>query len=192
MSSKPDDVTGLLRAFGTGDRSALDQIVAIVYDELRAIAHSRLGQLRPGQTLNTTGLVHEAYLRLARISGLDWKDRGHFFALSSQLMRQLLLNYARSRRAQKRGGEAQKVPLIEEAFVIPDEHAERLIELQDLLEILEREHPRSATILAHRYFAGLNGNEIAEAMGISTATVERDLRFGRAWLAKEWMDMPSA
>ncbi len=190
MQSEHDDVTGLLRVFSTGDRGALDELVAIVYDELRAIAHSRLGQLRPGQTLNTTGLVHEAYMRLATISGLEWKDRGHFFALSSKLMRRLLLNYARARRAQKRGGDARTVPLVEEAFVVPDEHAERLIELQDLLEKLELEHPRPAAILAHRYFAGLNGKEIAEAMGVSSATVERDLRFGRAWLAREWTEDP--
>ncbi len=179
------DITGKLRAYSKGDKEALDDVMALVYDELRRIAQSRLRQLRPGQTLNTTGLVHETYLRLAKLSGLEWSNRGHFFALSSQLMRQLLLNYARDRRTQKRGGGRQRLELKEEHLVIPDEHADHLLQLDEHLAKLSKKHPRQAAALSHRYFAGLNLAEIAETLGVSTSTVERDLRFGRAWLARE-------
>jgi RNA polymerase sigma factor (TIGR02999 family) len=179
------DITSLLKAYGDGDREALDEIVGVLYDELHAIAHGRLSRMRPGQTLNTTGLVHEAYLRLARVSGVEWADRGHFFALASTLMRQILLNYSRDRRAQKRGGGASHVTLTEDRMLIPDAHAERLIDLSDMLDRFEVRHPRPATMLSHRYFGGLTNDEIAIATGVSLSTVERDLRFGRAWLARE-------
>jgi RNA polymerase sigma factor (TIGR02999 family) len=157
-----------------------------IYGDLRLIARHRLRQLRPCDSFDTTGLVHEAYLRLVDIEGLQFEDRGHFFAVASILMRRILLNYARDRRALKRQGRLHGVPLDEERLLIPDEHADRLLELDRLLKIMDSEHPRQAAALAHRYFAGLRNGEIAELSGVSLATVERDLRFGRAWLAHRW------
>ena len=159
---------------------------------LGLIAHHRLLQLRPGDSLDTTGLVHEAYLRLAKIGGLELQDRGHFFAVASLLMRRILLNYARDRRAQKRRGRLRSVPIEEERLLIPDKHAERLIELDQLLELMDAEHPRQAAAVAHRYFGGLKNTEIAQISGVSLATVERDLRFGRAWLAQRWIEAVTA
>ncbi len=179
-------MTRLLRAFGRGEKDALDQLIPLIYDDLRTIAHCRLSQLRPGDSLDTTGLVHEAYLRLARLSGLELQDRGHFFAVASILMRRILLNYARDRRAQKRSGRQRSVPLDEARVLIPDRHAERLLELNQMLEVMNVDHPRQAAVLAHRYFGGLRNGEIAQVEGVSLATIERDLRFGRAWLARSW------
>ena len=117
---------------------------------------------------------------------LEVQDRGHFFAVASILMRRILLNYARDRRAQKRRGRLRSVPIDEERLLIPDAHAERLMELDQLLRLMDCDHPRQATAVAHRYFGGLRNGEIAELAGVSLATVERDLRFGRAWLARRW------
>ncbi len=179
------DVTRLLNAYGEGDREALDRIVPVLYEQLRKLAHARLREERPGHTLNTTGLVHEAYLRLADINQIQWENRGHFFAMASKVMRRVLVNYALQRKAQKRGGGAQRETLDEERL-IPDEHAETLLELDDALKRFEETHPRQAEAVEHRYFGGLTNEETAEALSVSLTTVERDLRFARAWFAKEW------
>ncbi len=183
------DVTQLLAAYTDGDRDALDRLLPIVYDNLKRLAHARLGDERPDHTLNTTGLVHEAYLKLVDIQRVAYQSRGHFFAMASKVMRRILINYALQRRAAKRGGGAQREQ-IDDALLIPDEHAETLLELDDALKRLEKSHARPAEVLQHRYFGGLTNEETAEALGVSLRTVERDLRFARAWLASVWSDVP--
>ncbi len=179
------DVTRLLVAYGQGDRQALDRLLPAVYEQLRRLARARLRTERPGHTLNTTGLVHEAYLKLVDINQVEWESRSHFFAMASKVMRRLLINYANKRKAQKRGGGAPKEELDEERL-IPDAYAETLLELDDALQRLEAVHPRPAEAVQHCYFGGLTNQETAEALGVSLTTVERDLRFARAWLTKEW------
>jgi RNA polymerase sigma factor (TIGR02999 family) len=180
------EVTSLLRRSGKESASVVDEIVPLLYDELKAVAHYRLGQLRPGETVNTTGLVHEAYLRLVNARSFDWQDRGHFLAVASKTMRRILLNYARDRLAKKRGGGAHKVPLSDEEPAIAVQQAQALVDMNDLMEHFERAHPRPAAALAHRYFGGLQNDEIAVVLEVSVKTVERDLRFGRAWIARQW------
>lgn len=179
------DVTQLLHAYGAGDREAFDRLMPIVYEQLRKLAHARLRQERPDHTLNTTGLVHEAYLKLVDINQVQWENRGHFFAMASKVMRRVLINYANKRNAQKRGGGAPHEAL-EEERLIPETYAETLLELDDALKRLEARHPRQGEAVQHRYFGGLTNEEAAEALGVSVTTVERDLRFARAWLAREW------
>ena len=179
------DVTELLNAYGSGHREALDKLMPIVYAQLRKLAHARLRDERPDHTLNTTGLVHEAYLRLIDVNRIKWDNRGHFFAMASKVMRRILVNYALRRKAGKRGGGAAHEELDEE-HLVPEAQVETLLELDDALKRLEVLHPRQAEALQHRYFGGLSNEETAEALGASITTVERDLRFGRAWLACAW------
>lgn len=185
------DITRLLRAYGAGERSALDRLMPAVYEQLRSIAHNRLRGERPGHTLSSTGLVHEAYLKLVDLDHVQWNDRRHFFALAARLMRQILIDYARIRKADKRGGGAPKLPL-EEALWMPQQDAERILELDEALERLADEHPRAAEALGHRYFAGFTNEETAQGLGVSVPTVERDLRFGRTWLAAYFSDARAA
>ena len=179
------DLTQLLNAYSEGDEDALDRLMPFVYEQLRKLARARLRQERPGHTLGTTGLVHEAYLKLVDIDQMQWKSRGHFFAMASKVMRRILVNYALRRKAQKRGGGAPHEVLDEERL-ISDSYAETLLDLDDALTRLEAVHPRQAEALQHRYFGGLTNRETAEALDVSVTTVERDLRFARAWLAREW------
>ena len=179
------DVTQLLNAYGRGDREALDRLMPVVYEQLRKLSHARLRQERPDHTLNTTGLVHEAYLKLVDINKVQWESRGHFFVMASKVMRRILVNYALQRKAQKRGGGSPHKELDEERLV-PDAFAETLLDLDDALNRLEALHSRPSEAMQHRYFGGLTNEEIAEALGVSLTTVERDLRFARAWLSREW------
>lgn len=184
MLSKAD-VTQLLNAYVEGDHHALDRLMPVVYEQLRRLAHARLRNERPDHTLNTTGLVHEAYLKLVDINQVQYESRGHFFVMASKVMRRVLVNYALQRKAQKRGGDAPHESL-EEERLIPDRYAETLLELDDALKRLEGRYPRQAEAVQNRYFGGLTNEEIAEVLGVSLTTVERDLRFARAWLAREW------
>ncbi len=179
------EVTRLLRAYTDGDRQALDRLMPVVYEHLRRLAHARLRDERPDHTLQTTGLVHEAYLKLVDINEVQYQSRAHFYAMASKVMRRVLINYAKQRKAQKRGGGAPHVALEEEGLM-PERYAETLLELDDALERLEALYPRPAEVVAHRYFGGLTSKETAEALGVSGTTVERDLRFARAWLSREW------
>ncbi len=181
----PTDVTQLLVAYTDGNREAFDRLLPMVYEHLKRLAHARLRQERADHTLNTTGLVHEAYLKLIDINQVQYQSRSHFFAMASKVMRRILVNYALKRKAQKRGGEAQREEF-DEARLISDAHAETLLELDDALRRLERLHPRQAEVIQHRYFGGLTNEEAAEALGVSLRTVERDLSFARAWLSKAW------
>ena len=181
----PSDVTRLLKAYSNGDRDALDRLLPVLYDQLKRLAHARLRHERAGHTLNTTGLVHEAYVRLVGVDQVQWAGRAHFLAVASRTMRRILINYARDRRALKRGGGRARVDL-DEGRLVADDHAEALLDLDDALHKLEALHPRPGKVAAHRYFGGLTNAETADALGVSLSTVERDLRFARAWLAREW------
>ena len=175
------DVTQLLTAWRSGDRAALDQLMAIVYDELRSLANRFLRDERDGHTLQTTALVHEAYLKLAGYSGVEWQNRAHFFAIAASVIRHILVDHARSRQRDKRGGGALRLSL-DEAGAAPQERDPDLVALDDSLLSLTRIDPRQSRIVELRYFGGLSVEETAEVMGISTATVKRDWTVARAFL----------
>lgn len=176
------DITQLLLRWNKGDDQARDQLMPLLYEELRDLAQVRMRQERPDHTLGTTGLVHEAYLKLVDLTGVQWDDRRHFLALLSRVMRHILVDYARAKKAARRGGEQQRVELDEERLV-PDDQIEAVLELEEALSRLETQHPRPAQAVAHCYFGGLTNEEAADVLGVSRATIERDLRFARAWLA---------
>jgi RNA polymerase sigma factor (TIGR02999 family) len=184
MPDAPVEITGLLRRWGEGDPDAFDRLVPIVYERLRQLARQRLRR-DPGATLDTTGLVHEAYLKLVDAPRADLRDRGEFLALASRVMRNLLADHARARRAAKRGGGAALLPLVDEVAWMPDADLDAVTELDDALRRLEALDSRQCRILEQRYFGGLSLEETADALGVSLATVKRDLRSARAWLAAE-------
>ena len=184
MTSAPSAVTTLLQRWSAGDERARDQLIPLVYDRLRQLAHRRLQSAPAERSLNTTGLVHEAYLRLADAPRLSLPDRAHFLALASQVMRNLLVDRARARMAAKRGGGKDVLELQEELW-ISDEHGETITELDEALTRLKALSPRQSQLLEHRYFGGLSLDETAAALGVSLATVKRELRSARAWLALE-------
>jgi RNA polymerase sigma factor (TIGR02999 family) len=160
-----------------------------VYDHLRALARQRLRGERPDHTLDTTGLVHEAYLKLATAGGTEWQDRAHFFAVASRAMRRILVDHAKERRALKRGGAATHVELDPERLgdlaAGEERDPELLLTLDDALARLEAESPRQARAIELRFFGGLTLEEVGEALGISAPTAMRDVRFAQAWLARE-------
>jgi RNA polymerase sigma factor (TIGR02999 family) len=178
------NVTELLRRWSEGEERALDRLTAVLYDRLRTLAHQRLQRERPNHTLNTTALVHEAYERLVDIDNMTWADRAHFLAMASTVMRRILVDYARKRRADKRAGRDREVTLEEQ--LVPDARVESLLDLDDALDRLAREHERPARAVELYYFGGMTLEEAGEILEISAATVLRDLRFARAWLAREW------
>lgn len=182
MSSE-GDVTRLLRELGHGGR-ALDALLPIVYDELRGIARRQLGAERGDHTLQPTALVHEAYLKLGRLDRIEWVNRAQFFAVAARAMRRVLVDHALARRAAKRGGGAEHVPL-DEALLVSATDAGEILALNDALAALEEREPRLARVVECRYFAGLSIEETAEALGISPATVKRDWVVARAWLNRE-------
>lgn len=179
-----DEITRLLKAWQVGEEGAVDQLLSRLYEHLREQAHLHLRKERAGHTLDTTGLVHEAYLRLAAGGEIEIVDRSHFLALASRAMRRVLVDYARARRAAKRGGGERGLPLREE--LVADDDVEKLIELDDALGRLEASHPRPAKALELHYFAGLTLDEAGDVLGVSAPTVMRDLRFAEAWLAARW------
>ena len=176
-----------LEHWSHGDDAALVELTPLIYEELRRLAHRHMGGERPDHTLQTTALVNEAYLRLAGQTNLRWQNRAHFFALAARAMRQILVNYAKSYRAQKRGGGAIKVDLDEVALVSP-EQSKAIVDLHEALERLVRLDSRKARVVELKYFGGLNHGEIAEIMKISTVTVRRDWVFAKAWLYTELHD----
>lgn len=178
------EVTNLLQDWAGGDRGALDRLIPRLYDELRRLAHRRLHRERPDHTLGTTALVHEAYLRLVDVERAGFESRAHFLAMASRAMRRVLVDHARHRDAQKRGGGARPVTL-DDALHLAAEDAIRFLELDHALSRLESVDARQASILEQHYFGGLSVDEIAEVASVSRSTVKRDLRFARAWLATE-------
>ena len=189
MSSATSDVSGLLKRWSAGDERARDQLIPLVYDRLRELAHQRLRAGPGDSSLNSTGLVHEAYLRLVTAPGLDLRDRAHFLALTSQIMRNLLVDRARARLATKRGGGKAALEL-QETLWVSDQHGEVVTELHEALTRLKALSPRQSALLEHRYFGGLTLEETAAALGVSLATAKRELRFARAWLALELRAKP--
>ena len=184
MASAPSEITRLLKLWRAGDLRARDQLITLVYDRLRRLAHERLRRAPGEHSLSTTELVHEAYLRLVDAPITDLPDRAHFLALASQIMRNLLVDRARARTAAKRGG--GKAPLeLDEALWISDENLDHVLELDEALTRLEALSSRQGRLLQHRYFGGLSLEESAAAIGVSLATVKRELRAARAWLALE-------
>jgi RNA polymerase sigma factor (TIGR02999 family) len=170
----------------TGDAaSAVDQLIARHYDELRHMAHARLRRERAGDTLQTTGLVNEAYLRLTGVAGLRPEEKTRFFALMSTTMRRVLVDYARSRRRLKRGAGAEPVTLEGVEGTLSQAEAEELVALDEALTRLERINPRGSEVVQHRFFGGLSFEETAALLGVSAKTVQRDWRAARAWLRKE-------
>ena len=191
MDSSPPEVTLLLRRWSAGDSDARTQLIPLVYDGLRELAHRRLGGVPFESSLDTTELVHEAYLRLVDARRVELRDRANFLALASEVMRNLLVDRARARLATKRGGGARPVDL-ESHELVSDENLEAVADLDDALERLARLNPRQSQLLQHRYFGGLTMEESAAATGVSLATAKRELRLARAWLALELKGEPLA
>ena len=182
-TSREGDVSTLLRAWSEGDQRALDQLAPIVYDELRRLAGHYLIRERTGHSLQATALVHEAYLRLVDYRRMRWENRAHFFAVSAQLMRRILVDHAR-RHNLKRGGGVQHVDL-EETAVVGSGRAENLVVLDDALQALARIDPRKARVVELRFFGGLSVEETGEVLKVSPVTVMRDWSTARAWLYRE-------
>jgi RNA polymerase sigma factor (TIGR02999 family) len=181
--SPPTEVTGLLHAWRRGDGGAEERLLGIVYAELRRIARRHLAREGPGHTLQTTALVHEAYLRLLGQKG-DWSDRAHFFSLASTMMRRVLVDSARARLAGKRAH--HETPLsIATGLPAAGGREVELLDLDRALDLLGAEHPRAARIVEMRFFAGLENREIATVLELSERTVEREWSFARAWLRRE-------
>lgn len=184
MPKPSPTVTDLLRAWGKGDSAALDKLVPLVYDELRRQAHRYLRRERPGHTLQTTGLVHEAYLRLVDQRETDWQNRAQFFAVAAQMMRRVLIDHARSKQAVKRGGDNIRVTL-EDAMAAVQERGVDLLDLDEALTRLAELDPQQAKVVELRYFTGLGIEETSQVLAISPATVKREWTMARAWLRRE-------
>jgi RNA polymerase sigma factor (TIGR02999 family) len=184
MAASQHEVTQLLEQWRRGDKQALVRLTPLVYDELHRLAHHYISRERPGHTLQTTALVNEAYLRLVEQKDVEWQSRAHFFAVSAQVMRHILVDYARQQAAVKRGGEFQKVELDGEV-IVSRERATELVALDQAMQALHEIYPRRSKVVELRYFGGLNNKEAAEVLKVSEATIERDWRFARAWLYRE-------
>ena len=184
MTTTPQEVSQLLRAWSDGDQTALDKLMPLVYEELRRMAKRHMDRQNPGHTLQTTALIHEAYLRLIDQKETRWQNRAHFFAVAATAMRHILVDYARTRQAAKRGGEAVVVSL-DEAAAASDERAAELVALDDALEGLAAFDRRKCRVVELRYFGGLSVEETAEVLKVSRETVARDWRLARTWLLRE-------
>jgi RNA polymerase sigma factor (TIGR02999 family) len=180
-SSSANEITGLLHACANGEREAFDRLIPLVYDDLRAIAHNRLSRERPDHTLNTTGIVHEAYLKLVPQATATWRDRAHFFAVSSKVIRSLLIDHARERKAAKRGGGAIHLPIVDD-LQGEEPRTVDLVALDDALAKLGGMDARLERVVECRFFGGLSMQETAEALGTSLRTAEREWRRARAYL----------
>lgn len=178
------DVTQALLQLSDGDESALERLLPAVYEQLRLLAQRELRRERPDHTLTPTALVHEAYLKLVRLDRIQWRGRAHFFGACSQAMRRILISYARTRKAGKRGG-GQSPVTIDNVLVAAEQRPEELMALDEALNRLEAMSERAARVVECRFFAGMDVEETAEALGISPATVKRDWLTARAWLNKE-------
>lgn len=177
------DVTKLLTAVGAGDESAAEALLPIVYDELRGIARAKLAREKAGQTLQATALVHEAYLRLTGKEDVEWDSTRHFFGAAAEAMRRILIDRARKRNAGRHGGDLDRVEL--DTALLEISRDEKLLQLNEAIEVLEQSQPRKAQVVKLRFFAGLSNGETAAVLEVSEATVERDWVFARAWLRME-------
>lgn len=181
---KNADITQLLQELSEGRSDALDRLMPVVYDELQRISRRQLRQEGAEHTLDTTALVHEAYIRLVDIERVQWQEREHFFAVAARLMRRILIDHARARKRQKRGGDLVRVSLAG-VFDVPVQRVESLLALDDALKRLEERSERQCRVVESRFFAGLSIEETASVLGVSAATVKRDWAFSRAWLNRE-------
>ncbi len=184
MNSSTAEVTTLLNQLAEGDQEAAARLVPLVYDELRRIAAARLRRERPDHTLQATALVHEAYMKLADQRDAKWQNRAQFFGVASQVMRRILVDYARGQKRLRRGGKQQKVAMEDVVLVSPD-RTDELLAVNESLSKLEKLDPRQARVVELRYFAGLTIEEIAEVVGVASKTVTRELNVAKAWLYGE-------
>ena len=183
-SAGPPEITRLLVDWRGGDQAALEQLIPLVHDELRRLARRHMAHERVGHTLQATALVNEAFVRLIDVRQVKWQDRAHFFAMSSRLMRRILVDFARSKGYQKRGGDAQKVSF-DEALIVTREPGHDLVALDDALDALAAFDARKAQVVEMRFFGGLSVAETAEALNVSVDTVMRDWKLAKAWLQRE-------
>lgn len=181
MDSSPAEVTSLLKQLADGDQKAAARLIPLVYDELRRIAVARLRHERPDHTLQATALVHEAYIKLAGQREAKWQNRAQFFAVASQVMRRILVDYARGQKRLRRGGKQQKVAL-DDVVLVSVDRTDELLAVNESLSKLEKLDPRQARVVELRYFAGLTISEIAEVLGVAAKTVTRELNVAKAWL----------
>jgi RNA polymerase sigma-70 factor (ECF subfamily) len=184
-STLPRGVTQLLRAWGDGDQTALEQLTPLVYKQLHSLARRYMSRENEGHTLQPTALIHEVYLRLVDFESVRWQDRAHFFAVCSQLMRRILVDFARSRGALKRGGSEHPLSLEEGMIVVSPDAPAQLLALEEALTKLARNQPRKSKVVEMRFFGGLKVREIAEVLKVSPDTVMRDWSLARAWLLRE-------
>ena len=180
----PNEITERLIAWGAGDRAALDQLLPVVYQELRRMAGNYLRQENPGHTLQPTALVHEAWLRLIDQARVDWRNRAQFFGVAAQMMRRILVDHAKSKHREKRGGDAVKLSL-DDAINLSRERAADLLALDDALDELTRVDERKSRVVELRYFGGFTVEEIAQILEVSPETVMRDWKLAKAWLYQQ-------
>lgn len=181
MATSPNEVTRLLVAWGNGDQAALDQLMPLVYSELHRLAHRHIKKERPGHTLQTSALLNEAFLRLVDQKDVHWHGRAHFFSLAAQMMRRILVDYARSRRFAKRGGDAQQVTFNEE-LPVSRQISVDVVEVHEALNELASLDERKSKVVELKFFGGLSNEETAEVLGVSPGTVMRDWTLAKAWL----------
>lgn len=181
----PDALNELLKAAGTGDVEAGERVLPLVYAELRSLAHARVARMAPGQTIQTTDLVHEAWLRLRVHGEPGWESKGHFFGAAANAIRNILVDQARRRRSQKRDASRKREIDTDLPELAADSSIEDVLSLHEALHHLELQHPRPARVVTLKFFASLPMPEIAEVLDLSLATVERDWRFAKAWLQQE-------
>jgi RNA polymerase sigma factor (TIGR02999 family) len=184
MPDVRQDITQVLEELRNGDKRAADKLLPMVYDEFRALARHYLAQERANHTLQPTALVHEAYMKLVDQTRVDWQGKSHFFAVAAQAMRRILVDHARSRQREKRGGGRARV-MLDEAVALSPQKDEDVLALDEALEKLAKVDPRQAKIVELRFFGGLSVEEVAEALHVSKRTVEGDWTFARAWLSRE-------
>lgn len=182
---EPGEITVLLGQVREGSTGAGDQLIPLIYAELRRIAGAQLRHERPGHTLQATAVVHEAYIRMLGEQEVPWQNRAHFFAISARTMRRVLLDYARQRRAEKRGGQGARRVDLDAELLMGDDHLEDVIAIDEVLGRLTELDPQQGQIVEMRFFAGLNVDETAEVLGISARTVKREWRSAKAWLDRE-------
>ena len=183
MADLAKEVTQLLMSWSQGDKAALDELIPLVYAELRRLARHQMNRENPGHTLQTSALINEAYLRLVDQQGVQWQDRAHFFAVAAQVMRHILIDHARRHQYAKRGGGAVKVEL-NEAILLPEQRTAELIALDEALTELGAVDPRRSRVVELRFFGGLSIEETAEVMKVSSPTVQREWRAAKAWLRR--------
>jgi len=183
VAPSPQQVTQLLVAWGGGDQAARDELMPLVYEELRRLAHKCMRRERPAHTLQTSALLNEAYVRLVDQKNIQWQDRAHFFGIAARLMRQVLVDYARTRNYAKRGGDNRRVSL-DEAMIVSRERAAEVVALDEALKTLAEIDPRQSQIVELRFFGGLSIDETAEVLAVSPGTVMRDWTLAKAWLRR--------